>query len=175
MLLSVRDLELRKIGFETSFPPQAIDLRDTGVRQVGNLHIRGRAELFSALEEIRVEGHITVTIEAECDRCLETSRRSFDRDFDLRYRPASMEQEGSEAELEEGESEIGFYEGEGVKLAEVAREQLLLWLPMHWTCHEDCRGMCPVCGTNLNQQDCGCQQQTGDARWAALKNLMPSG
>ncbi len=175
MLLSVRDLELRKIGFETALPPQAIDLRDTGFRQVGDLHVRGRAELFSALEEIRVEGHISVTIEAECARCLETGQCSFDQDFDLRYRPASMEQESSEVELEEGQTEIGYYDGDGVELAEVVREQLLLWLPMHWTCGEDCRGICPVCGTNLNQRECGCQEQTGDNRWAALKSVWPSG
>ena len=56
-----------------------------------------------------------------------------------------------------GESEIGFYEGDGIELKDVLREYVLLALPMQRVCREDCQGICPVCGQNRNLVECGCE------------------
>jgi len=76
------------------------------------------------------------------------------------------------AEIDEGEAEIGFYEGSGLELADVLREQILLALPMQRVCSDACKGMCPVCGKNRNETACDCKMQSADDRWeAALRNL----
>jgi len=57
-------------------------------------------------------------------------------------------------------------------LAEVVREYLLLAIPMHPLCREDCKGLCPQCGHNLNEGPCGHSGQPGDERWAVLRSLL---
>lgn len=172
MFFSIHDLEVRKIPFAVDFPPGKIDYLDPELKQGGDLKAEGQAELLSStLGEIRVHGHVCVTMEAPCDRCLEFAQAPIDTDFDLSYRPVEMATSGEEVELDEGEAEMGFYEGDGVELAEVLREFVLLQLPMQIVCRQDCKGICPVCGGNRNVAVCNCRQELADDRWAALKNL----
>ena len=76
-----------------------------------------------------------------------------------------------ETQIDEGEAEIAFYEGEGIELEEVLREFIVLSLPMQYVCRSDCRGICPVCGENRNQIECECHREPADERWAAFKDL----
>jgi DUF177 domain-containing protein len=78
---------------------------------------------------------------------------------------------GDEKEIDTGEAEMGFYEGDGVALNDVLREFILLTLPMQRVCRESCKGICPFCGQNRNQKECQCHAETSDDRWAALKAL----
>jgi uncharacterized protein len=57
-------------------------------------------------------------------------------------------------------------------LADLVREYLLLELPMHPLCKEDCKGLCPTCGRNLNQGPCQCSAAVTDERWASLASLL---
>jgi uncharacterized protein len=93
-----------------------------------------------------------------------------DSDFSLFYRPIE-EGYGEEKSLDAGEAEMGFYEGDGLELNDVLREFVFLALPMQRVCGESCKGICPVCGQNRNQQECGCQTEAIDSRWEALKSL----
>jgi uncharacterized protein len=76
-----------------------------------------------------------------------------------------------EIEIDAGDAEIGFYEGGGIELEDILREQVLLALPMQRVCSESCKGICPVCGKNRNETDCGCHVEGTDDRWGALRNL----
>ena len=58
-------------------------------------------------------------------------------------------------------------------VTEVARQHLLLALPMVPVCRPDCRGLCPRCGANLNERECGCQRDEVDPRLAPLRNWRP--
>jgi uncharacterized protein len=78
---------------------------------------------------------------------------------------------GDEKEIDAGEAEMGFYDGQGLELNEVLREFVLLSLPMQRVCSEDCKGICPECGQNRNQIECHCQAESVDDRWAVLKQL----
>ncbi len=174
MLVGVRELKLREVTFDKVFRPGRVDLSQTKFQQAGDMRISGAAELRGGVQEIRISGHITAKLTAECDRCLEPGPLELDRDFDLVYRPESMESESGAAELDAAESEIGYYEGEGIELADVLTEQVLLWLPMHWVCGEDCKGICPECGVNRNKNACDCKVEQVDERWAALRNFRPN-
>jgi uncharacterized protein len=170
MFLSIRELELGKIRFNEVFPPESIEFFDKKLWQASPAEIVGIAELHEATAEITVRGHLKVSMEAECDRCLETASFPIDTDFELFYMPASS-LEAAEASIDESELEMGFYEGSGLELAGVVSEQILLSLPMQRICRADCRGLCPLCGQNRNATTCGCQPQPIDNRWNALRDI----
>ena len=172
MFITVRDLERRKIQFDTSFPPGEIDFLDPNLRQEGDLKTQGSVELLShTLGEIRIKGHVSVTMSAPCDRCLEPALATVDSDFDLFYQPADSGPEQAEVEIDEGDTEVGYYEGEGIELKDVLRENVLLSVPMQNLCKQDCQGICPVCGQNRNVSACHCEVKPVDDRWAVLKKL----
>ncbi len=178
MFFHVRDLAVRANQFDVEIGPGAIDFqqgakdKDTNLRQASPLKATGKAGLvLGSLGEIKVSGHISVEMEADCDRCLEPARFPIDSDFSLFYRPIE-EGYGDEKEIDSGEAEMGFYEGDGLELNDVVREFVLLTLPMQRICSEGCKGICPVCGQNRNQKECQCRAEVSDARWAALKSLI---
>lgn len=167
----VRELEVRAAPFDVELAPGKVEFLDPRLRQAGPLHAVGRAELVSPmLAEIRIKGHVKAQLDADCDRCLEPAGYALDEDFDLFYAPLS-EASDAEHEIRQGEAEIGFYSGDGVELIEVLREYVHLTLPMQRLCQPDCKGICPVCGQNRNQVECGCETARVDPRWAALKSL----
>ncbi len=171
MFLHIRELQLGRVRFEETWEPGAIEFYDPQIRQTAPITATGSADLSEALMEIRVNGHLATRMEIACDRCLEPASFPIDTDFHLLYRPAAYGPEHDEVNLERAESEVGFYEGDGVELSDVVREQVLLSLPMQRVCAETCKGICPVCGQNRNVTECHCQVQAVDDRWAGLKNL----
>jgi uncharacterized protein len=171
MFFHIRDLELRAGRFDLSLAPGEIDFLDPKIRQTGPLKAAGKVELVSGGDgEIRIQGHLTVDMEADCDRCLEPARTPVDSSFELFYTPVTEAVANEEVAIDASEAEIGFYEGDGIELNDVLREHVLLALPMQRVCRQDCKGMCPACGQNRNLKDCGCQAVPLDDRWEALKN-----
>jgi len=179
MLLSIKEMEVRKVPFAETWKPNGFDFADSGVVQKGPLTAQGVAELLPDTGgEVRVQGRVTGSLETECDRCLGRASFAIDAPFDLFYRPLESvaKDEGDEVAIDEGEAEIGFYELPGLPLEDIIREQLLLHLPMQRVCSENCKGICPICGANRNETTCKCEgprgeSRTGDDRWMALKDL----
>jgi DUF177 domain-containing protein len=167
----LRDLDLRSKDFDVEIAKGVIEFPDLKVRQASPLRAAGKAELvMESLGEIRISGHVTVEMEADCDRCLEPARFPIDEDFSLEYRPLA-DGYGDEKQIGADEAQIGFYEGDGVELNDVLSEFVLLTLPMQRVCSESCKGFCPKCGQNRNHVECTCQADVRDERWAALKEL----
>lgn len=178
MLLSIQEMEVRKIAFAETWKPGEIDFSDAGVRQAGPLKAEGVAELLPhSGEEVRVHGKVETTLETDCDRCLGRAEFPVSASFDLFYKPVDGDEpagDEGEVEIDEGEAEMGFYKLPGLVLEDILREQLLLQLPMQRVCRADCKGICPVCGANRNEVACGCEESRKpvmDERWDALKGL----
>jgi uncharacterized protein len=171
MFLNVRDLELRPQRFSQEFPPGAIDLLEERLRQHSVLRVEGKADYSTALQEIRIVGHLNVELASECDRCLEECRFLLDADFRLSYMPADANVAPEEAGLNDDEASVAFYEGDGLDLIEVFREQVVLGAPMHFLCQEDCKGLCPTCGENRNLSDCACPVAVVENPWTPLQAL----
>lgn len=172
MFLSVREMELRKIRFDETLPAGQIDFSGEDLEQVSPLHVTGSAEVMPESDgEVRIQGQYTVEMAAQCDRCLARARFPLNAGFDLFYRPVSVIARNEEVEIDEGETEIGFYEGGGLDLEEILEEQVLLALPMQRTCSDVCKGICPVCGTNRNETACDCKIDHASDRWGALRDL----
>ncbi|PWT98564.1 MAG: DNA-binding protein [Terriglobia bacterium] len=172
MFLSVKEMEVRKVRFDETFAPGQIDFSGEDLDQGSPLHAVGSAELLANTGgEVRIRGCYTVEMTAECDRCLGRARFPLDARFDLFYRPVSYIAREEEVSIDEGEAEIGFYEGGGMELEDLLREQVLLALPMQRVCSDVCKGICAVCGKNRNETDCDCKIAATDDRWGALRKL----
>ncbi len=172
MFLSVKEMELRKVRFDETFEPGQIDFTGEELEQVAPLSAKGMAELLANTDgEVRIQGRYQVQMTSQCDRCLGRARFDLDAGYDLFYRPMSFIAREEEVAIDEGEAEIGFYEGGGLELEDLLREQVLLALPMQRVCSDVCKGICPVCGVNRNETECGCKLESRDDRWGALRKL----
>lgn len=177
MLIRVRELEVRTIDFNENYQPGAIEF-GPDFRQIGPLHSKGRAELIvehrghrQDVEDIRLVGSVQAQLEFSCARCLDPVKHDVDKSFDLIYRPQGVDRRADEASISEAETEIGYYQGEGLLLEDALREQVLLATPVRALCREDCKGLCPHCGRNLNLEQCNCEQHVSDPRWNALGEI----
>ena len=177
MLLEIRELELHPVDFQEEFAPGAIDLGQD-MQQSGQLKTTGRAQLVEEhhgkhqiIKDIRVNGNLNGKVEVACARCLEPVTQNIKRDFDLLYRPQGSDAGREELSVTSAEAEVSYYQGEGVLLEDVVREQVLLAVPLKTICREECKGLCPHCGKNLNQEQCSCEEPLGDPRWNALKEI----
>lgn len=172
MLLSIKEMEVRKLPFAETWESNGFDFADPGIVQKSPLVVEGVAELLPDTGgEVRVSGRIRTDLETECDRCLGRASYHIDVPFDLFYSPLESTAGVEEVALDEGEAEMGFYEMPGLELEDIVREQLLLQLPMQRVCSETCKGICPVCGVNRNETSCACHPTLADDRWMALKSL----
>ncbi len=176
MLITIQELMAKPLDFDEKFPPGHIELGGE-LRQSSPLTAKGRASLVeehqaghATIRDIRLVGSYAGRIELRCARCLEPVHRDLKADFDLLYRPAGTV-EGHEVSIAEADTEIGFFRGEGVELEDVLREQVLLAVPVKAVCREDCRGLCPHCGKNLNVEQCDCRHEEQDPRWEGLREI----
>jgi uncharacterized protein len=170
VFLDVKDLAVRKLRIRKSYVPATIDFQSSEVQQVGPLEVTATAELLDG--QIRIEGQIETKIEMVCGRCLEPVVEEVNRSFDLLYAPLPKGvAKPKEDRLKDDETDIGFFEGDGLFLADVLKEQVLLALPLKVICQSDCRGLCPNCGANLNHEECRCETHATDPRLAPLGRL----
>lgn len=177
MFISIQELELHQVDLAQEFQPESIDL-GPDVRQQTPLKVAGRAELLEEhhggkgrIEDIRLVGDFSTRIEMRCARCLDPVVRDLASSFDLLYRPLGVDAGVAERAIQEADTEIGYYQGDGMLLEDALREQVLLALPIKAVCREECKGLCPRCGRNLNLETCDCAQPAMDLRWAALKDI----
>jgi uncharacterized protein len=177
MFFSIQALERHHVDFDQQFPPGAIDL-GTELRQTEPLVTSGRADLVEEhhgrrglIQDIRLVGSLQTRVELACARCLEPVSVPLERSFDLLHRPQGSDAGVEEAAVGPSEIDIGYYRGDGLDLEEVLREQVLLAVPLREICREDCRGLCPFCGKNLNQETCRCRAPQPDPRWAGLEDI----
>jgi DUF177 domain-containing protein len=177
MLIEIKDLELHPVDFQEEFSPGAIDLGED-VRQQTVLRSEGRADLVEEhhgkhqiVQDIRLKGKLETELEVACARCLEPVDLPVQRSFDLLYRPLGTDAGRKELSVTDAEAEIGYYSGEGLLLEDALREQVLLAVPLKSLCRENCKGLCPHCGKNLNEDACSCADDLEDPRWGALKDI----
>lgn len=103
-----------------------------------------------------------------CQRCLGTVTEPVDEEVELLLLRHERGAEEEERELEEKDLGVVVVDGDEVDLAPILFEQIQLNVPMRPLCREECAGLCPTCGADLNQGRCDCVNETVDPRWAGL-------
>jgi uncharacterized protein len=134
---------------------------------IGQTEVRLQAS--RAGEKVGLLGSVHAVVGFECDRCLAPLSVSVEPSFDLIYVPPLGV--GEEHELGENDLSLAFYQEGIIDVDDLAREQIELALPMARLCAEDCLGLCPECGANLNLDECACAEAQADPRWVALTEL----
>lgn len=143
-------------------------LRDKGLTVTKPFHIRYVVEREEGSDTIHAAVDVDGEIEAACARCLDRIVHRMDLHLKTDYLPAPSDM-AENLEEERVNSEIGYYR-KNVRLGEYIISELVLALPMRFICSEDCKGLCPGCGVNLNQEECRCERPT-DPRLQKLADL----
>lgn len=113
----------------------------------------------------RMEGSISLKFRAACDRCLTEVSVTLELDFDRVVASPDVDTEGEEID------DLGFMEGYHLNVETFVYGEIMGNWPAKILCKEDCRGICPVCGQNLNIRDCGCDTFVPDPRMAAIQEI----
>jgi uncharacterized protein len=123
--------------------------------------------------DVYLSAQCTLRLQTECAACLKEFELEVPVTFSLTLKPRPQAGSGmpDEMELSKEDLEECFYEGDVIDLDEILREQIILALPMYPRCTPECRGLCPVCGVDLNKESCDCQKDDVDPRLAVLKTL----
>ena len=161
-------LDLKKVfsgESEGSSFDYALDLSSTDLNGfypfVSPVAVKGAVKGMDGSAELKVKTVFDFSI--PCDRCAAQVDRHFSYSFSHVLVP-SLENEDDDRYVE--------IRDERLDLDGLVREDILLELPTKFLCREDCRGLCPICGKNLNDGPCGCKADSVDPRLEALKNLI---
>ena len=131
--------------------------------------IKVELSVTKSQDQLICRGKVRTSAKMECSRCLAEYEESISSDLDFVIDLAgNLEQVKSE---EEGyffaEPSSAFFE-----IDDLVREAIILSLPLKPLCSKDCKGLCPICGTDLNKSQCSCVKEKTDPRWDQLKGLL---
>ena len=131
-------------------------------------------------EDLLLEGSAEADFEMECSRCVARYRHDLREAFRLVLEPAGervpADPEGASALRRDGitlsdELELGWYRGAEINLDSYLAEVVALAMPVQPLCRNDCAGLCPECGANRNEADCGCSNAKPNSPFAVLASL----
>lgn len=180
MQVTVRSL-LKKPGnekhYQDTWAPDQLDLQSDLYRLAGPLSVD--FHLLNTGEYIQAEGRYGGTLSLRCVRCLTDYESPVEATLEAKFYEESQTRdpqpdEGGDREVVEEEAGVyrTEYSGETLRLDDVVRQDILLHCPMQPLCESDCEGLCPVCGANLNEGDCGHRPgESVDPRLAGLQDL----
>lgn len=146
---------------------------DTFTNQFGTFPVKEKEPVVLKLSNLKpskalIEGNVKLTFTIPCDRCLKDVDYTFDLSFAYEVTAPDY------AVIEEAEYDEGmpdFIEGYHLNVDGLINNEIALNWPMKILCKEDCKGICKVCGKNLNDGMCGCDQFVPDPRMAAVKDI----
>lgn len=118
--------------------------------------------------EVVARGNVRGLLQRECRRCLEPVEQEFDEDITLVF----VDEEEAEAEGDAGDdTHVIAARASELDLSRAVREDVFLAIEPYVVCDPECKGLCPKCGTNLNEGTCDCLDEESDPRWDALRKL----
>lgn len=169
MMLDLRALKEfpARITFEEN--AAELDLKTRGLNYLDKARVE--LDVVKSAHVYYCNGQVAVDVEFECSRCLEYYRDRLVGEIDFSIRQNAEAEPVDREEVPETQIIIAEDTG-GVDISDPIREALILELPLKPLCSEDCRGLCPQCGINRNEQKCQCKLETTDSRWDGLRELL---
>jgi len=133
--------------------------------------LQSEVKIKRAGRSILIAGKLQTTLRLQCVRCLKDFSYPLSSTFELTLHPVKEAPSEEETELGSEEMESSFFEGGEIHLSEIACEQIFLEIPYQPLCQQECKGLCPVCGKDLNLSSCECVKEEWTSGFSALKNL----
>ena len=137
----------------------------------GKSMVHGELGLIRTDRSILTKGTLHTEVEVTCSRCLGLFSCPLSLDIEEEYFPITDVVSGASLPLPEEPGCFTIDEHHVIDLTEAMRQYALLAIPMKPLCREDCAGLCPNCGHNLNQGPCDCSPQETEPRWSELSKL----
>lgn len=133
--------------------------------------LQSEAKIKKAGQSVLITGKVETTLRLQCIRCLKEFSYPLSSTFELTLHPSKEAPSEEEVELASDEMESSFFEGGEIHLSEVACEQIFLEIPYQPICQEDCKGLCSICGKDLNLSPCGCLKEKFTSGFSVLQKL----
>ena len=162
--INVAEIKKRLVGEKTlAYELSPAELEITPEELVIDSTVNLEGTMSNAGDVLLLQAVMTAKVQRTCGRCLKNFTGVARAEVVEKFYPASAEHI---------ENDACVYDSDVIDITEPLREGLLLAEPMQALCKPDCRGLCPVCGADLNDGDCGCDRSTVDPRLAALKQFI---
>ena len=149
----------QEIPFAYQTTADELGAAEAGFSFLGEISVQGTLVYTGVC--YRVSGTIKAVKSFDCDRCQKACQQEQEHEFEEEYRRG-----------ETGDGEFYVFDGETLDITDMVRDTLLASQSLSNLCKPDCKGLCPVCGHDLNEGDCGCDRFVPDPRLAALQQLI---
>lgn len=154
------------LEFELEKQAKDLNSKQDSIHFLAPLRIKGQVENLGD-RMFEIEGHIYSLVQDYCYRCLQKTKVEFKIDFSWRYSDIDPTEE-------DNDEDIYPFEGDVIDLLPNILDELILNWPGQVLCAINCKGLCSICGANLNEKTCTCERDTVDPRLSVLKQLLKS-
>ncbi|MDO4920775.1 MAG: DUF177 domain-containing protein [Phascolarctobacterium sp.] len=162
--INVAEIKKRLVGAKNlafELEPAELEITPEEMALMGSVRLEGT--ISNVGDVLLLKARLSGQVKRTCGRCLKEFTAAAEAEVVEKFYPAGAENIENDAFV---------YDSDVIEITEPLREGLLLAEPMQALCKPDCRGLCPVCGADLNEGDCGCDRLTVDPRLAALKQFI---
>ena len=168
MAIKINDIPAEGLTLQLA---DKVDLFDKGTASTGFSAVLNIKPAGNGI--IHISGKVQAEPELECSRCLKHFTYKIGSEMDIDVSPLSAMTGGHEHELAGGELETEFYQGDEIEPLDFIKEQILISIPMVPVHSPDCKGLCPVCGTDRNLAECKCTNEGKEefGPFSGLKDL----
>lgn len=111
---------------------------------------------------ITLNGKVSGVLELTCSRCLKKFAHAINININERF---------TDKKIVDCDEDIFFINDGYIDITQIIENNIILALPIKRLCKENCKGLCPKCGTNLNDSTCNCKENDIDPRWEKLKDM----
>ena len=122
--------------------------------------------------EVSFEGKISFTLEIECSRCFKPFTLDKNNILSAYFVKKESKKKAETEHLSTKDVLTEYYDNDLINIAPILHDAIALSIPMKPLCSSNCKGLCPLCGVNLNIEKCSCKNEKTDPRWDPLKKLL---
>ena len=171
MIFVIEHIHEEGLDFDILVPKERFDIDSTDCVLAEGVKVQGTLERTG--QEVLCKGNLETRLSVQCNRCLSVFSFVVNSQLKVIFIPMNENNKlAHEIELSELDVEQEFYEEGRIDLSSPARDLILLSLPQVILCRQNCEGLCPECGTNLNVNKCDCKNEGSyDPRLAVLQQL----
>jgi len=179
MRIRLEEIKEGKLSLEFEEAPETFpvltEMVDTGVCEF-LAPVKTALSAHQIGDMVEIEGSISTAVRLSCERCLQSFETPLESSFALTYKqtePDTDKGRSNQEELELTAEDMGliYHQGEEINLQNEIQEQVVLAFPLRALCKPDCKGLCPQCGADLNNEECDCDRSPPGGKFAALKKL----